>query len=310
MEFKHKSVLLEETIEMLNIKKNGIYVDATLGGGGHSLEILKKLDDGILIAIDQDIDALNSTKEKLKTYSDKIRYFHGNFSEIEQYLNSLKIKKIDGIIADLGVSSYQFDNGERGFSYNHNAKLDMRMNRDNKLSAYDVINNYTESELTKIFYDYGEEKWGSRIANFIINKRKEEPINTTFQLVEIIKNAIPKAVRENGSHPAKKVFQAIRIEVNKELDKITPLIDNAINFLNIKGRICIITFHSLEDRIVKNKFKEYEMNCICPKEYPICTCQKVRELKIITKKPIIPSNSEINDNLRARSAKLRVAEKL
>lgn len=310
MEFKHKSVLLEETIEMLNIKKNGIYVDATLGGGGHSLEILKKLDDGILIAIDQDIDALNSTKEKLKTYSDKIRYFHGNFSEIEQYLNSLKIKKIDGIIADLGVSSYQFDNGERGFSYNHNAKLDMRMNRDNKLSAYDVINNYTESELTKIFYDYGEEKWGSRIANFIINKRKEEPINTTFQLVEIIKNAIPKAVRENGSHPAKKVFQAIRIEVNKELDKITPLIDSAINFLNIKGRICIITFHSLEDRIVKNKFKEYEMNCICPKEYPICTCQKVRELKIITKKPIIPSNSEINDNLRARSAKLRVAEKL
>ena len=310
MEFKHVSVLLNECIDNLNIKENGIYVDGTLGGGGHSLEILKKLSkDGLLIGIDQDEDALKAAKNRLQNF-DNVKYVHSNFYNVESVLNNLEIEKIDGILMDLGVSSYQLDTCERGFSYMQDAALDMRMNRENPLSAYNVVNEYEEEELFRIIKDYGEEKFAKRIARFIVENREKKPIETTLELVEIIKAAIPAKARREGPHPAKRTFQAIRIEVNSELSILNKTIEDAVNKLNKGGRVAIITFHSLEDRIVKLKFKELATACTCPKEFPICVCGGTAKVKIISRKAIEPSKEEVLENPRSRSAKLRVIEKL
>ncbi len=282
MEFKHISVLLEETIDSLNIKEDGVYVDCTLGGGGHSKEILKKLSHkGKLIGIDQDTSAIKAAKERLKDYENVI-YVHNNFYNIDSILEELDIDKVDGIIMDLGVSSYQLDEASRGFSYMKDAPLDMRMNREENLSAYGVINNYKEEELFKILKNYGEEKFSRKIARFIVEKRTENPIETTGELVEIIRKAIPAKFQREG-HPAKRTFQAIRIEVNKELQILNKAIEDSVNRLNKDGRLSIITFHSLEDRIVKVKFKELEKPCTCPPSFPICVCGKEPQIKIITK---------------------------
>ena len=310
MEFKHISVLLNECIEALNIKEDGIYIDCTLGGAGHSSEILKRLSNkGILIGIDQDGDALAAAKEKLKDYKNVI-YVHDNFYNIEKILKDLKIEKVDGILMDLGVSSYQLDNAERGFSYMNDAALDMRMDRDKTFTAYNIINEYSEEDLFRIIKEYGEEKFAKRIANFIVESRKIKPIETTFQLVDIIKRAIPAKARREGPHPAKRTFQAIRIEVNNELNIIENTIEKGIESLNSEGRIAVITFHSLEDRIVKNVFKRIENPCMCPRELPMCVCGKKPLIKVISRKPIEASEEELNYNPRSRSAKLRVAEKL
>lgn len=310
MEFKHVSVLLEECIDNLNINPLGIYVDCTLGGAGHSLEILKRLDKkGTLIGIDQDEDALKAAKEKLKDYHNVI-YAHSNFYDIKEVLKRLNIDKVDGILMDLGVSSYQLDNDERGFSYMHDAPLDMRMDRTKNFSAYEVVNEYSMDELYRVIRDYGEEKFAKRIAEFIVKAREESKIETTFKLVEIIKNAIPARARREGPHPAKRTFQAIRIEVNNELGIIEKTIEDSVDSLNGNGRIAIITFHSLEDRIVKNKFKALTNPCTCPREFPICVCENKPIIKILTKKPIEPSIEEVELNRRSRSAKLRVAEKI
>lgn len=310
MEFKHISVLLNECIEALNIKEDGIYIDCTLGGAGHSSEILKRLSNkGILIGIDQDSEALAAAKEKLKDYKNVI-YVHDNFYNIEKILKSLNIEKVDGILMDLGVSSYQLDNAERGFSYMNDAALDMRMNRDKTFTAYNIINEYSEEDLFRIIKEYGEEKFAKRIANFIVESRKTKPIETTFQLVDIIKRAIPAKARREGPHPAKRTFQAIRIEVNNELNIIENTIEKGIESLNPEGRIAVITFHSLEDRIVKNVFKRIENPCMCPREFPMCVCGKKPLIKVISRKPIEASEEELNYNPRSRSAKLRVAEKL
>lgn len=310
MDFKHVSVLLDETLEGLNIKEDGIYVDCTLGGGGHSGEIIKRLSSkGLLIGIDQDIEAINAAKEKLKIYPN-ITFVHNNFSNITDILDELKISKVDGILMDLGVSSYQLDKGERGFSYMQDAPLDMRMDRGNDFTAYDVVNKYTKEELTKIMRDYGEEKFAPRIADFIITRRTSAPINSTLELVDVIKAAIPARARREGPHPAKRTFQAIRIEVNQELNVLSNALENCVDSLNSKGRIAIITFHSLEDRIVKTKFKELANPCTCPKEFPICNCGKKPIVKAITKKPIEASEYEVDKNPRSRSAKLRISEKI
>jgi 16S rRNA (cytosine1402-N4)-methyltransferase len=310
MEFKHISVLLNEVIEGLNIKENGIYVDCTLGGAGHSGEIIKRLNsDGRLIGIDQDKDALKAAGEKLKEYENTI-YVHNNFTNVEEILNELNIEGVDGILMDLGVSSYQLDEGERGFSYMKDAPLDMRMNRDSEFSAYDVVNGYSEEQLSKVIRDFGEEKFARRIAKFVVDRRSTNPITTTLQLVDIIKAAIPAKARREGPHPAKRTFQAIRIEVNKELDILDKAIEGAVNKLKSGGRVAVITFHSLEDRIIKNKFKDLENPCKCPKEFPICICGKQPKVKIITRKPIEPSEEEVNENPRSRSAKLRIAERI
>ena len=310
MEFKHVSVLLNECIEALDIKENGIYVDCTLGGAGHSSHIVKHLSkDGTLIGIDQDQDALKAAKERLKEF-ENVKYVHNNFYNIDSILNELDIEKVDGILMDLGVSSYQLDEASRGFSYMHDAPLDMRMNRDNDFSAYQIVNNYSEDELYKIIKDYGEERFAKRIANIIVNRRAEKPIETTFELVDIIKAAIPARLRRDGPHPAKRTFQAIRIEVNSELKILNRTMDDGISRLNKGGRMAIITFHSLEDRIVKLKFRELENPCTCPKGFPICACGKSPVVKTISKKGIIPTEKEIEENPRSRSAKLRVVEKL
>ncbi|MDY4253548.1 16S rRNA (cytosine(1402)-N(4))-methyltransferase RsmH [Clostridium sp.] len=310
MEFKHVSVLLNECIEGLNIKDNGIYVDGTLGGGGHSSEILKNLSDkGLLIGIDQDRDALKAASARLQNYKN-VKYVHNNFYNVDSILNELGIEKIDGMLMDLGVSSYQLDTGDRGFSYMQDAPLDMRMNRDNLLSAYEVVNNYDEEELYRIIRDYGEEKFAKRIARFIVEKREEKNIETTLELVEIIKAAIPAKARREGPHPAKRTFQAIRIEVNSELSILNKAIENGVNRLNKGGRMAIITFHSLEDRIVKLKFKELATACTCPKEFPICICGGKAKVKIISRKAIEPSKEEVDENPRSRSAKLRVIERI
>lgn len=308
MEYSHKSVLLKETIEYLNIKPEGIYVDGTLGGGGHSEEILKRLTTGKLIAIDRDLDAIKASKERLKNYKN-VEYINDNFKNIKGILKSLDIDKVDGILLDLGVSSYQLEEVERGFSYMKNAPLDMRMDKSSPLSAYDVVNRYSQQELERVIREYGEEKWASRIAKFIAKEREKGEIKTTFQLVEIIKNAIPASARREGPHPAKRTFQAIRIEVNQELKGLDKAIEDMVEVLRGKGRIAIITFHSLEDRIVKNTFKKLENPCTCPHNMP-CTCGKKPVVRIITKKPVLPSKEEIETNSRSRSAKLRVAEKL
>ena len=310
MDFKHVSVLLDECIEGLDIKENGIYVDGTMGGAGHSSEIIKKLSkDGLLIGIDQDTNALKASKERLKDY-DNVKYVHSNFSNIKNVLKDLKIEKVDGILLDLGVSSHQLDVAERGFSYMNDAPLDMRMNRENDFSAKNIINEYSKEDLKRIITDYGEERWASRIAEFIVNKRQEKEIETTFELVDIIKAAIPASARRDGPHPAKRTFQAIRIEVNKEIEILENTIKDCIDVLNKNGRLCIITFHSLEDRIVKNTFKEKENPCTCPPSFPMCVCGGKKEIKIITRKPIAPSDAELEVNPRSRSAKLRIAKKL
>lgn len=310
MDFVHKSVLLDETIDGLNIRKNKIYLDGTLGGAGHSFEICKRLDNtGLLIGIDQDIRAIEKSKEKLKEFSN-VKFFNYNYVDFERALDELEIDKIDGVLLDLGVSSYQFDNPERGFSYRFDAPLDMRMNKDTDISAKDIVNTYSEEDLKRIISEYGEEKWAARIAKFIVAKRKEKSIETTFDLVDVIKSAIPSSARRDGPHPAKRTFQALRIETNKELDVLKDSIYKFVDHLNVDGRIAIISFHSLEDRIVKEAFKYLEKDCICPPEYPVCKCDKKQEVKIITRKPITASKEELKVNNRSHSAKLRIAEKI
>ncbi|WP_434630538.1 16S rRNA (cytosine(1402)-N(4))-methyltransferase RsmH [Thermoanaerobacterium thermosaccharolyticum] len=308
MEFKHESVLLNETIEYLKVKPDGVYVDGTLGGGGHSYEILRRLPKGRLIAIDRDMDALHAASMRLKDFNN-VTYVHDNYKNIKNILKNIDIERIDGAILDLGVSSYQLDEVKRGFSYMHDAPLDMRMDKESALTAEHVVNNYSEDDIAKILFDYGEEKWAKRIAKFIVEERKKRSIKTTFQLVDIIKKAVPASKRRTGPHPAKRTFQAIRIEVNDELKGLDSAIDDFIDVMNPNGRIAIITFHSLEDRIVKNMYKKLENPCTCPKNLP-CTCGKKPVIKIITKKPVTPNKEELKTNPRSRSAKLRVAEKL
>lgn len=308
MEFNHIPVLLNETIENLNIKEDGIYVDGTMGGASHSREIAKRLTRGRLIAIDQDIDAIKKGTEVLKDFEDKVTIVKSNFSNLDQVLDDLGIEKIDGLLLDLGVSSYQLDQGERGFSYHQDFPLDMRMDQSQDLSARDVVNEYSKEDLERIILTYGEERWAKRIAEFIVAERKVKPIESTFDLLEVIKKAIPKAQRMD-KHPGMKTFQAIRIEVNNELNIIDKTIDMGIKRMNPKGRMCIITFHSLEDRIVKNAFRYQELDCICDPRAPICTCDKVSTIKVLSRKPILPTKEEIERNPRSRSAKLRVAMK-
>lgn len=310
MEFKHISVLYNETISGMNIKDGGIYVDGTLGGGGHSLGILSSARDVRLIGIDQDPEAIEAAGRRLAAFGDSVSLVNRNFSEIKSILKEINIDGIDGAVLDLGVSSYQLDNAERGFSYMHNSRLDMRMDKDNPKSAYEVINEYSFDELKRIFYDYGEEKWSARVAQFIVERREEKPIETTFELVDIIKAAIPKKVRAEGSHPAKRIFQAVRIEVNNELGILRPAVNDIVEALKPGGRIAVITFHSLEDRIIKNAFTDLATGCICPKSFPVCVCNRQPVVKVITKKPILPTRQEEIDNSRSKSAKLRIAEKL
>lgn len=310
MDFKHISVLLDETIDGLDIKPDGIYVDGTLGGGGHSYEILRRLSPkGRLIGIDQDEEALKAAGERLKKFENQITLVRSNYCEIDKVLKELNVEKVDGILLDIGVSSYQLDNLERGFSYKSDAPLDMRMDTRQELTAADVVNTYSENELFKIIKDYGEDKFAKNIAKHIVLARKEKPLETTKELSEVIKRAIPMKVQAKGGHPAKKTFQAIRIEVNQELTVLKESIDKMIDLLKPNGRICIITFHSLEDRIVKTKFRENENPCTCPPNFPVCVCGKKSKGKVITRKPIIPSEDEIEENKRAKSSKLRIFER-
>jgi 16S rRNA (cytosine1402-N4)-methyltransferase len=310
MEFKHKSVLLEETIENLNIKPDGIYVDGTLGGGGHSYHIAERLSSkGRLIGIDQDADAIAAATKRLEPFSDRVTIVRNNYCNFEQVLKSLSIDKVDGIVLDLGVSSYQLDTAQRGFTYKVDAPLDMRMDQRQQLTAKDIVNTYSEFDLYRIIRDYGEDKFAKNIAKHIVAARQEKPLETTFELNEVIKAAIPMKFRAVGGHPAKKTFQAIRIELNHELDVLENSIDTMIDHLNEDGRICIITFHSLEDRIVKTRFKNCENPCTCPKEFPVCVCGNKSKGKVITRKPIVPSQEELEFNKRAKSSKLRVFER-
>ncbi|MBR6727772.1 MAG: 16S rRNA (cytosine(1402)-N(4))-methyltransferase RsmH [Clostridia bacterium] len=309
MEFSHKSVLLDECIEALAIRPDGTYVDGTAGGGGHSFAIASRLQDGRLIAIDQDEAAIKAAGERLKPLGQCAQIVRNNFSNLASVLDELEISEIDGLLLDLGVSSHQFDEAERGFSYRSDAPLDMRMDRRQEKSAYDVVNTYSEQELKRILYEYGEERFAPRIAARIVKERAIHPIETTNQLSELIKAAMPAAAKDGG-HPAKRSFQAIRIEVNRELDVIVPAIKQAVSRMRKGGRIAIITFHSLEDRIVKQAFAELAAGCTCPKSLPICVCGNKPKVRIITKKPILPSDNELLENPRSNSAKLRVAEKL
>ena len=310
MDFKHVSVLLDETIEGLNINPDGIYFDGTLGGGGHSYEILKRLTGkGVLIGVDQDGDAIEAADERLKEFDGKYQLVRSNYSEIETILNDLKISKIDGIVLDLGVSSYQIDNLERGFSYKEDAPLDMRMDQRQLLNAADVVNGYTEEQLIAMLRDYGEERFAKGIAKAIIKAREEKPIATTQELSDIVKSAVPTKYSIKKGHPAKKTFQAIRIEVNNELNILRQTLDKMIDHLNPGGRICVITFHSLEDRIVKLNFRNNENPCTCPPDFPVCVCGKKSKGKVITRKPIVPSDEEVENNKRAKSSKLRIFER-
>lgn len=309
MNFEHEPVMLDTTIKYLNCKKNGIYVDGTLGRGGHTAAILENIDDeGLVIALDRDLEAINSVKDSIE--SKNLILEHANYIDIDKVLDKHNIAEVDGMIFDLGVSSPQLDNSDRGFSYKNNGPLDMRMNRDQKLSAADIVNNYRKDKIEKIIYDYGEDNWASRIAEFIVAFREKKEIETTFELVDIIKAAIPASARRSGGHPARRTFQALRIATNNELNQLENMIDVAVNRLKKEGRICIISFHSLEDRIVKHKFKDLASNCICPPELPVCKCDKEPLVKIITRKPVRASEKEVEDNYRSRSAKLRVAEKI
>lgn len=311
MNFSHTSVLLYECIEALNIRDGYTYVDCTTGGGGHSLEIAKRMGkNSRLICFDRDKNAIAAATERLKDYLDRIIFINDNFSSLGNVLKELNVNNLGGVLADLGCSSHQFDVPERGFSYMHDAILDMRMDTDSPLSAYKVVNEYSENELKRIIFDYGEERFAPRIASAICRRRSESPIETTAQLVDIIKQAIPAAARVDGPHPAKRTFQAIRIEVNGELDSINPVITAAASSLVEGGRIAIISFHSLEDRIVKQSYKELSKGCTCPRDFPVCVCGNRPIIKEISKKPILPSEEELNNNPRSRSAKLRVAEKI
>lgn len=310
MEFEHVPVLFNEVMESLNIKPDGIYVDGTVGGGGHSSGICERLTDGgTLIAVDRDREALAVAEKRLEAYSCEKRFVHANYSDVEAIAEAAG-GKVQGILLDLGVSSYQLDNPERGFSYMHDAPLDMRMDDSDRFTAYDIVNGYGKDELTRMIKDYGEERWASRIAEFIVRERAESPIETTGRLTEIIKAAIPAKARRTGPHPAKRTFQAIRIEVNDELGHLREAVEKLPDLLESGGRIAIITFHSLEDRIVKTEFERRLDPCTCPKEFPVCVCGKVADVKRVTRKPIAPSEEETETNPRARSAKLRVLEKL
>ena len=311
MVFSHKSVLLFECIEALNVRDGYTYVDCTAGGGGHSLEIAKRMGkNSRLICFDRDKNAIAAATERLHDYLDRVTFVNENFSSLEQVVREYDIQNLGGVLADLGCSSHQFDTPERGFSYMHDAPLDMRMDVDSPLSAYNVVNEYSESELRRIIYDFGEERFSPRIASAICKRRAEAPIKTTHELTEIIKGAIPAAARADGPHPAKRTFQAIRIEVNAELDAIKPLIESAARALVPSGRIAIISFHSLEDRIVKQTYKSLASGCTCPKDFPVCVCGKKPIIEEVSRKPILPSTEELSENPRSRSAKLRVAEKL
>ncbi|TCT16848.1 16S rRNA (cytosine1402-N4)-methyltransferase [Natranaerovirga pectinivora] len=311
MEFKHISVLLEETIEGLNIKPEGIYVDGTLGGGGHAIEICKRLDEnGKLIGLDQDEEAIKASTIRLNEYKSIVSLNKSNFMYMAEVLNKENIKGVDGIVLDLGVSSHQIDRIERGFSYNSDAPLDMRMDRDQPKTAKDIVNDYDEEKLYRIIKDYGEERFAKSIARNIVKERTNGVIETTTELVEIIKKSMPAKARYASGHPAKRTFQAIRIELNKELEVLKETLNTMVDLLNEKGRICIITFHSLEDRIVKNIFRDNEHPCTCPREFPICVCNKKSKGKVITRKPILPSEDEMEFNTRAKSAKLRIFERV
>lgn len=310
MIFEHKSVLLYETVDSLNIKPDGIYVDGTLGGGGHAFEVAGRLGEhGRLIGIDQDADAIKAATERLEPFKEKVTIVRSNYRNIREVLTGLGIQKVDGIYLDLGVSSYQLDTAERGFTYRENAPLDMRMDQRNEKTAADIVNDYTEMELFRVIRDYGEDKFAKNIAKHIVRARENGRIETTDQLVEIIKAAIPAKMRAEGGHPAKRTFQAIRIELNKELEVLTESIDTMIDLLNPNGRLSIITFHSLEDRIVKLRFRDNEDPCICPPNLPVCVCGKKSKGKVITRKPIVPADEEIEENKRSKSSKLRVFER-
>lgn len=311
MEFSHKSIMLEETIESLCIRPDGIYVDGTLGGGGHSFAVASKLDaGGRLIGIDQDGDAIEAATRRLEPYRDRVTIVRSNYAQMKNVLAELSIPKVNGILLDLGVSSYQLDNGERGFTYREDVPLDMRMDLRQSRTARDIVNDYSEMELFHMIRDYGEDKFAKNIAKHIVAARQEQPIETTGQLCDIIRAAIPKKVRATGGHPAKKTFQAIRIELNHELEVLKDHLEEMIDLLDDGGRLCVITFHSLEDRIVKNIFRTCEKPCICPPEFPICTCGRVSKGRVITRKPIVPGEKELEENSRSKSAKLRVFERV
>lgn len=309
MEFSHTSVLLQEVIDGLSVKPDGIYVDGTLGGAGHACAVCEKLNEtGRFIGIDQDADAVAESTRRLKPFGDKVSIVRSNYADIKQVLHGLGIEKVDGITLDLGVSSYQLDASERGFSYRFDAPLDMRMDDRQSLSAYDVVNEYTESELFHLIQHYGEDKFAKNIAKHIVAERQKEQIETTGRLAEIISQAIPMKVRKTGGHPAKKTFQAIRIEVNQELSVLENTLDEFIDLLNPGGRLCIITFHSLEDRIVKQAFRKAQNPCTCPPDFPVCVCGKVPKGRMVERKPILPSAEEMENNPRSKSAKLRIFE--
>ena len=310
MEFVHKSIMLEEVIESLAIKPNGIYVDGTLGGAGHSSEIVKRLgEDGRLIGIDQDGEAIEAATKRLKPYKDKVTIVRSNYAQMKEVLRDLGIHKVDGILLDLGVSSYQLDNAERGFTYREDVPLDMRMDQRQKMTARDIVNDYSESELYRVIRDYGEDRFAKNIAKHIVAERTKGPIETTGQLNEIISHAIPMKIQKTSGHPSKRTFQALRIELNHELDVLRDTLDDMIDLLNPGGRLCIITFHSLEDRIVKSSFRKNENPCICPSHFPVCVCGNVSKGKVITRKPILPSEEELTVNSRSKSAKLRIFER-
>lgn len=310
MEFKHVSVLLQETVDELQVKPKGIYVDGTLGGGGHSYEICRRLDsEGKLIGIDQDAEALNAAKKRLEEFGDRTTFVKSNYEQMSDVLCQLGIEQVDGIVLDLGVSSYQLDNAERGFSYMENAPLDMRMDREQSISARDIVNDYSEEELFRVIKEYGEERFARSIARNICRQRLDKPIETTFELVDIIRRSMPAKARNAKGHPAKRTFQAIRIECNRELEVLRETLDTMVGLLRDGGRISIITFHSLEDRMVKTRFRQWENPCTCPANFPVCVCGRKPKGKVITRKPILPSKEEIEENTRAKSAKLRVFEK-
>lgn len=310
MEFKHVSVLLQETVDELQVKPKGIYVDGTLGGGGHSYEICRRLDsEGRLIGIDQDAEALNAAKKRLEEFGDRTTFVKSNYEQMSDVLCQLGIEQVDGIVLDLGVSSYQLDNAERGFSYMENAPLDMRMDREQSISARDIVNDYSEEELFRVIKEYGEERFARSIARNICRQRLDKPIETTFELVDIIRRSMPAKARNAKGHPAKRTFQAIRIECNRELEVLRETLDTMVGLLRDGGRISIITFHSLEDRMVKTRFRQWENPCTCPASFPVCVCGRKPKGKVITRKPILPSKEEIEENTRAKSAKLRVFEK-
>ena len=311
MEFKHYSVLLEETIEHLNIRPDGIYVDGTLGGAGHASEVAKRLSEkGRLIGIDQDADAIRAAGERLKPFGDKVTIIRSNYANMKEELHAISIEHVDGIVLDLGVSSFQLDTPERGFTYRDtDAPLDMRMDDRQSLTARNIVNDYSEMDLYRIIRDYGEDKFAKNIAKHIVNERQKKPITTAGELSEIIRESIPMKVQKTGGNPAKRTFQAIRIELNHELEVLQDNLDTMIDLLNPGGRICIITFHSLEDRIVKTNFKRNENPCTCPSDFPVCVCGKKSKGKVITRKPILPSEEELEYNSRSKSAKLRIFER-